>query len=97
VLYTITAQIKNTGALQGDEVPQLYVSLGGADNPPVVLRGFERLTIDVGETVTFCADLTRRDLSNWDTTSQNWVITDDEKTVFVGPSSRKLVLSQALN
>ncbi|CAN8097105.1 unnamed protein product [Discula destructiva] len=96
VLYTVTADITNTGALAGDEVPQLYVALGGPDDPPRVLRGFDRLSIAPGETVRFEAALTRRDLSNWDTLSQNWVISNYPKTVHVGRSSRKLDLSAAL-
>lgn len=97
VLYTVTADITNTGALAGDEVPQLYVSLGGPEDPPVVLRGFDRLSVAAGETVTFEAQLTRRDLSNWDTLSQNWVISTYPKKVFVGRSSRKLELSATLS
>lgn len=96
VLYTVTADITNTGDLAGDEVPQLYLSLGGPDDPAIVLRGFDRISIGVGETVTFSADLTRRDLSNWDTVSQDWVISDYAKTVYVGRSSRKLDLSATL-
>lgn len=38
VLFTVTANIKNTGKVVGDEVPQLYVSLGGPNDPKVVLR-----------------------------------------------------------
>lgn len=96
MLYTVTADITNTGSLAGDEVPQLYVSLGGPDDPPVVLRGFDRLSLEPGETATFSADLTRRDLSNWDVVSQNWVISESPKTVYVGRSSRKLDLQAPL-
>ena len=96
VMYVVTATIKNTGSMVGDEVPQLYVSLGGPDDPVVMLRGFERLRIDPGQEVTFRADLTRRDLSNWDVVSQNWVITDYPKKVFVGSSSRSLHLEGVL-
>ncbi|PQE12947.1 beta-glucosidase 1 precursor protein [Rutstroemia sp. NJR-2017a BBW] len=97
VLYTVTAKITNTGDLNGEEVPQLYVRLGGPNDPLVVLRGFERLSIDAGESATFTADLTRRDLSNWDTVAQNWVISSYPKTVYVGSSSRNLPLSQTLS
>ncbi|OTB07246.1 glycoside hydrolase family 3 protein [Hypoxylon sp. CI-4A] len=97
VLYTVTATIANTGELQGEEVPQLYVSLGGEDDPKVLLRGFDRIMIDPGCTATFKADLTRRDISNWDVESQNWVISSAPKTVYVGPSSRKLPLSATLS
>jgi beta-glucosidase len=72
VMFTISATITNTGDVVGDEVPQLYISLGGPDDPKVQLRGFDRLTIAPGASATFTADVTRRDLSNWDTVSQNW-------------------------
>ncbi|KAI4866509.1 glycoside hydrolase family 3 protein [Hypoxylon rubiginosum] len=97
VLYTVTATITNTGEIVGDEVPQLYVSLGGDDDPKVLLRGFDRIRIDPGCTATFTADLTRRDISNWDVEAQNWAVTSAPKTVFVGPSSRKLPLSATLS
>ncbi|KAI1765702.1 glycoside hydrolase family 3 protein [Hypoxylon sp. FL1150] len=97
VLYTVTAAVTNTGAVAGDEVPQLYVSLGGAGSPKVLLRGFDRLAVEPGCTATFTAELTRRDVSNWDVEAQNWVVTDAPKTVYVGSSSRKLPLSAALS
>ncbi|KAI0437260.1 glycoside hydrolase family 3 protein [Xylaria telfairii] len=96
-LYIVTAEITNTGHIVGDEVPQLYVSLGGSGDPPVVLRGFDRIRINPGQTVTFRAPLTRRDVSNWDTVSQNWVVSKYPKTVFVGPSSRNLPLKANLS
>ena len=97
VLYQVRADITNTGKIAGEEVVQLYVSLGGPYDPKIVLRGFERLSIQPGQTTTFEADLTRRDLSNWDTVSQNWVVEKGEKTVYVGRSSRKLDLSGTLS
>jgi beta-glucosidase len=97
VLFTVSSTITNSGTVAGDEIPQLYVSLGGADDPKVVLRGFERLSIQPGTSVTFSADITRRDISNWDVASQNWVITSAPKTVYVGASSRKLFLTAKLD
>lgn len=96
VLYQVTATITNTGKVNGAEVPQLYLSLGGPSDPKVVLRGFERLSINPGSSVTFAVDLTRRDVSNWNSAVQNWVISDYNKTVHVGTSSRKLLLSAPL-
>ncbi|KAH7329421.1 beta-glucosidase family 3 protein [Stachybotrys elegans] len=97
ILYTITATITNTGSATTDEVPQLYLSHGGEGEPVRVLRGFERIErIAPGESKTFRAELTRRDLSNWDTVSQNWVITDAPKTIWVGSSSRNLPLTATL-
>ncbi len=97
VLYQVRATIRNTGSRGGEEVPQLYVSLGGPNDPRVVLRGFQRLSIDAGGSATFTADLTRRDLSNWDPVTQNWVVSEYTKRVYVGGSSIELPLSGELN
>ncbi|KAJ5697522.1 hypothetical protein N7488_011206 [Penicillium malachiteum] len=97
VLYTVTATITNTGKTTGDEVAQLYVGLGGPNDVVRQLRGFERLSILPGQSTTFTVDLTRRDLSNWDTVSQDWFISDYDKTVYVGASSRNLPLNDTIS
>lgn len=96
VLYEVTATVANTGKVAGEEVPQMYISLGGPYDPKVVLRGFERVSIQPGSSTTFRADILRRDISNWDTASQNWVVSNYPKTVYVGSSSRSLPLSASL-
>ncbi|MCJ1241663.1 hypothetical protein MMC14_009669 [Varicellaria rhodocarpa] len=96
VLYQVRATITNTGSVAGDEVPQLYISLGGPYDPKTVLRNYDRLSIQPGMTATFEADITRRDISNWDTIAQNWAISNYTKTVYIGSSSRKLPLSATL-
>jgi beta-glucosidase len=97
VLFKVEATVTNTGHVAGDEVAQAYVSLGGPADPKVQLRDFDRLTIEPGQSVTFTANITRRDISNWDTVSQNWVISKYPKTIHVGSSSRKLPLSAPLD
>lgn len=92
---TVTATITNTGSVAGDEVAQLYVGLG-AGEPVKVLRGFERYTIAPGASVTFTSVLTRRDLSTWDTVSQNWVLVCSP-IIYVGSSSRILPLKDTLD
>ncbi|ODM23820.1 putative beta-glucosidase A [Aspergillus cristatus] len=95
-LFRVSATIKNTGKLAGDEVPQLYVSLGGPNEPKVVLRNFDRITLQPGQEVVWSTTLTRRDLANWDVAAQDWAITQYPKKVFVGSSSRKLPLRASL-
>jgi beta-glucosidase len=95
VVATVTATITNTGDVVGDEVAQLYVYLGEGE-PPKVLRGFDRITIAPGQSATFTAELTRRDVSVWDTVSQNWVQVQNP-TIYVGTSSRNLPLSGTLS
>ncbi|KAG9851779.1 glycoside hydrolase family 3 protein, partial [Aureobasidium melanogenum] len=96
ILYHVGVNITNTGHVVGDEVPQLYLSMGGPYDPKAVLRGFERVTIDPGKTVQVTFPLARRDLANWDTEAQDWVVSEYKKTVFVGSSSRDLSLSTVL-
>ncbi len=96
VLFTVRATVTNTGTIAGDEVAQVYVNLGGPNDPKVVLRGFQKLSIQPGTSTTFDVDITRRDISNWDTATQNWVITKYPKTVYVGNSSRNLPLKATL-
>jgi beta-glucosidase len=97
VVYTITATIVNTGKVAGDEVAQLYVSLGGENNAPKVLRGFNRLkNIPPGGATTFTVNLCRKDIMNWSPDIQDWYIGSGTKTVYVGASSRNLPLSANL-
>jgi beta-glucosidase len=97
VLFSVSASITNNGTLPGDEVVQLYLSLGGPEDPVVVLRGFDRLSIQPNQTATFHSDITRRDVSNWETETQNWVISNYPKKIYVGASSRKLYLEADLD
>lgn len=97
IVYSVSATVTNTGKIAGEEVPQLYISLGGPEDPKVVLRNFDRLSIQPGQSATFTADITRRDVSNWDVASQNWVISKYPKTAYVGSSSRSLPLSVKLD
>ncbi|KAK3376701.1 glycosyl hydrolase family 3 N terminal domain-containing protein [Lasiosphaeria ovina] len=96
VLYTISVAITNTGKVAGTEIPQLYVQLGGEDNPFSVLRGFDEVALEPGQSKTVAFSLTRRDVSNWNTTSQNWEIWDREKFVFVGSSFEAIRLNSTL-
>ncbi|KAE8349450.1 putative beta-glucosidase A [Aspergillus coremiiformis] len=95
-LFRVSVTIKNTGNVAGDEVPQLYVSLGGPDEPKVVLRKFDRLHLAPSQEVVWTTTLNRRDLANWDVAAQNWVITPYPKNIYVGNSSRKLPLKASL-
>ncbi|TVY45269.1 Beta-glucosidase [Lachnellula subtilissima] len=96
VMYIVSATVTNTGSVKGTEIPQLYICLGGPSDPKIVLRGFDDLILDPNESETFTYQVTRRDISNWDTTTQNWVVSDSPKTVYVGSSSRNLPLQGGL-
>lgn len=95
VLYHITASVSNVGGVLGSEIAQLYIGIPGG--PVKQLRGFEKVGIPVNQTVTVHFDLTRRDLSSWDTTAQKWMLQRGNYSVFVGPDSATLPLTGFLS
>jgi len=94
VLYTVNVTVTNTGNVDGAAVPQLYLSLpqiAGEDPTPLnVLRGFEKVSLGAGESQQIEFDLTRRDLSYWDTGRQQWLIASGSIGVNAGFSSRDI-------
>jgi beta-glucosidase len=91
-LYTVSAIVTNTGSTAGSAVPQLYLGLPQPSNedvtPVKVLRGFEKVLLQPGESKTVTFPLMRRDLSYWDTEMQGWVIGEGDVKVYAGFSSR---------
>ena len=60
----VTTEITNTGARDGDEVAELYLSPPRFDGAPrLALRGFKRITLKVGERRRVVFELMPRDLS----------------------------------
>ncbi|KAI3324055.1 glycoside hydrolase family 3 protein [Xylariaceae sp. AK1471] len=93
-LVQVSATVSNTGSVTGAEVAQLYV---GIPNGPVQqLRGFAKPVIEAGQSAVVNFSLTRRDLSTWDVVAQNWLLQKGEYRIYVGSSSRKLPLNDAL-
>lgn len=94
VVASVDLQVSNNGAVDGQEVVQLYV--GVPFSPVRQLRGFAKPGIQAGGKVPVHFDLTRRDLSIWDTTAQEWMLPGGAYPIYVGASSRKLLLNGTL-
>ncbi|KAF3039252.1 hypothetical protein E8E11_004825 [Didymella keratinophila] len=96
-LATVTVTVSNTGSVSGATVPQIYLSYPAEANAPVrSLRGFEKVALGAGTSGTLNFPLTRRDLSYWDTTTQQWTLPSGVITVYAGFSSRNLPLQGSL-
>ena len=93
-LYSVKTTVSNTGDVAGATVPQLYLGLpqiaNSAITPPKVLRGFEKITLEPGETKDVIFELTRRDISHWSIEAQQWEISTGSIAVEVGLSSRDI-------
>jgi beta-glucosidase len=90
-VYTLEAEVSNTGDVGGYAVPQLYVEFPDstpAGTPPSQLRGFDKVWLKAGQKKTVTFDLMRRDVSYWDVVAQDWRIPAGSFTFKAGFSSR---------
>ena len=60
----ITLDVKNTGTVKGDEVVQLYINdvISSTSRPVIELKGYEKVSLEPGETKTVKLKLTPEEL-----------------------------------
>lgn len=87
----ISINITNSGDLTGKEVVQLYLEFpGSCDEPPQILKGFEKIELAPGTTGTVTFNLRDRDLSVWDVETHAWSLCKGDYGVNIGSSSRDI-------
>ena len=81
--------VKNTGAVPGDVVGQLYVHQrsGSASRPVRQLKGFRRVSLQPGEARTLPFRLGRDELQFWSPQTKGWVVEPSVYDVWVGEDS----------
>jgi beta-glucosidase len=86
--YEVTFTLTNTGQVSGSEVPQLYLGLPAeAQEPPKILRGFERVYLAPGESKQVTLVLTQKDISYWNVVNQKWTVASGDYTVWISTSA----------
>jgi beta-glucosidase len=90
----VTFDITNTGDRAGADVAQVYVSDGHTkvDRPAKELKGFEKVSLQPGETKHVSIDLDSRAFAWYDTDAKKWSITPGKFGILVGDSSASLDL-----
>jgi len=85
---TASVIVKNTGARVGDEVVQLYIHdpVASISQPVRRLRGFERVTLNPGQSRTISFKLDRSDYGFYDSRGR-FVVEPGEIDVYAGNSS----------
>jgi beta-glucosidase len=85
----VTADVTNTGKMAGDEVVQLYIhQKWGSDSRPMrELKGFERVTLQPGETKTVTFHLGPDELGYWSTNLSRWIQDAAPFDIWVGNDS----------
>ena len=98
----VCVTVKNSGAVRGAEVVQLYISdetgapiAGG--RVPQVLRGFSKVWLDPGEERDVEFVLTARDLAHYDPTRRAWHTAPGRYLLRLGHTSRDIRASLGLN
>jgi len=85
--------VTNTGTRAGAEVAQLYVGDPPASHePPLQLKGYEKVSLQPGETEWVTLHLDRRAFSYWKTKANGWRVAPGCYSVRVGDSSAHLPL-----
>jgi beta-glucosidase len=98
----VSVQVKNTGGVNSDEVPQVYLgapasALEGVQFPVRALVAFDRVNIPAGQSKTVKLHVNERQMQYWSTKEEKWVTASGKRTVSVGGSSRSLPLHEDIN
>ncbi|MBT8283064.1 MAG: glycoside hydrolase family 3 C-terminal domain-containing protein, partial [Muriicola sp.] len=88
----ISVDVENTGSKEGKEVVQLYVSKKDSkvERAAQELKGFEKVTVKAGETVTVNMALPVKELAYYDVEKRSWIVEPGDYKLGIGNSSRTL-------
>ncbi|MFE6030684.1 glycoside hydrolase family 3 C-terminal domain-containing protein [Streptomyces niveus] len=89
---TVEVTVRNVGERDGFEVVQVYVrdDASAVARPERELRGFSKVWVPAGRSVTVYVELDRRDFAFWDEYRHRWAIESGSFTIEIGSSSRDI-------
>ena len=95
---SVEVSVKNTGAVAGKEVVQLYVR---EPNPAVIrpdkeLKAFDKVALAPGEEKVVTFKLNKRDFAYYNTDLHAWAVHSGKFDILVGGSSRDLPLMETV-
>ena len=96
---TVSFVVRNSGAMAGAEVAEVYVGDGHAAVPRPVkeLKGFAKVYLQAGESKAVAVKLNRRAFSYYDVAGKLWKAEPGEFSILVGSSSAKIELKSAFH
>ncbi|EXG83222.1 glycoside hydrolase family 3 C-terminal domain-containing protein [Saccharibacillus sacchari] len=85
----VTFELTNTGSVDSEEVPQLYVraEASSVKRPLKQLKGFERIRVPAGQNVTVAFELPVEELAFWDVSRDRFCVESGVYTLLIGSSS----------
>ncbi|SMF99292.1 beta-glucosidase family protein [Burkholderia singularis] len=90
-MLDVSFNVRNDGGVAGAEVPQVYLGVPYKDEPPRRLVGWEKISLNPGQTQRVHIPVSARMQSVWDTSRNGWQFVPGA-TVYVGASSRDIRL-----
>lgn len=96
---TLTYKIKNTGAVAGAEISQVYVSDRESTvfRPVKELRAFNKVYLEPGEEKEISIELSKRAFAYYNVNIMDWHVESGEFDIMVGASSRDIRLEATVN
>ena len=96
---TLTYKIKNTGAMAGAEISQVYVSDRESTvfRPVKELRAFNKVYLEPGEEKEISIELSKRAFAYYNVNIMDWHVESGEFDIMVGASSRDIRLEATVN
>jgi beta-glucosidase len=98
----VSLTIKNTGAMESDDVPQVYLGAPsaipeGVQFPVRALVGFDRVHLAAGQAKMVTLKVAPRQLQYWSTKDGKWIVASGKRELSVGSSSRDLRVKTTIN
>jgi len=93
-VVNVSFTLQNAGNFDSDEVTQLYASFPDSkvERPAKALKGFKRIPVKKGESVTVTIPVKASDLTYWDAAGKSWVLEPGRINLSVGASSSDIRL-----
>lgn len=95
---TVSVDVTNTGAVAGKEIVQLYVrdDTHACMRPDKELKGYEKVSLEPGETKTVTMTLDHRSFAWYNTDLKDWYAASGNYEVLIGASSRDIRLYETV-
>jgi beta-glucosidase len=95
---TVSVDVTNTGSRAGDQVVQLYIEYphSAVPRPRQELEGFQRVSVDPGQTKTVSIELKAAQLAYWDLRTEAFRVESKPVRLLIGDSSANLPLTTTI-
>lgn len=96
--HKVTFEIRNTGDVDGYEIPQLYVSKKESDifRPKKELKGFKKVWISAGESVSVNIAFDEMTFRVYDPNTSKWLIEKGVYQICIGKNVNEIILKEEI-